>query len=275
MTYCRQFSPAAHGTTYRRLSPNAALIQVLRAIFGDDWVGQRRFTSTSALEALYDTLQVGPGAHVLELASGTGGPAITLARRRGCHVTGIESDTGNGRRARSAAEAAGMAAQVRFVVGNIVTADLSGGTFDAIVGHDAFITVPNKERLLAMCRWLLRQDGRLAATLIVKRGQLDAPPERPSPLAWPILSAEEYRDLMELAGLSVLAIDDLTPTFREVSARWRGALRVWETDLCVELGTEQLAQLQRTIGTLATWTTQGHIGQVRPGGSSPTVRWEQ
>jgi SAM-dependent methyltransferase len=200
---------------------------------------------------------------VLELASGSGGPAFALARRGGCHVTGIDTDPRNVQRARAAVEAAGLAAQVRFVVGDVVTADFSGGAFDAIVSHDAFVTVPKKLRLFAVCRWLLRPNGRLAATLIVRRGRLVAPPEQPSPLAWPILSVEEYRDLLKLAGLSVLAIDDLTPTFREVSARWRGALRVWETDLCAELGTDHLAHLQQTIGRLATWTTQGHIGQVR------------
>jgi cyclopropane fatty-acyl-phospholipid synthase-like methyltransferase len=245
------------------LSPNVTFAQVLRVVFEDDWIGQQRFTPTPALEVLYDTLQVGPGAHVLELASGTGGPALALARRSGCHVTGIDADAENVRCAGAAAEAAGLARRVRFVAGDVGIAHFSAGAFDAIVSHDAFVTVLNKVRLLARCRRLLRDDGRLAAVLIVRRGALTAPPEWSSLLAWPILSLEEYRSLMELAGLRVLAIEDLTPTFREVSARWRGALHAWEAELFATLGIEQLTQLQRAIGTLAAWATQGHIGQVR------------
>ena len=69
----------------------SALAHVLSTVFHDNWIGQHRFTTTAEIDALHAALQVGPGAHVLDIGGGTGGPAIYLAQQTGCHVTGIDS----------------------------------------------------------------------------------------------------------------------------------------------------------------------------------------
>ncbi len=78
---------------------------------------------------------------------------------------------------------------------------------------------------------------------------------------WLTTTHNVKRDLN--GGLQILTIDDLTTTFREVSARWRGSIAVWEQELIAELGYPDFHMMQSTIGQLAEWATQGRIGQMR------------
>jgi cyclopropane fatty-acyl-phospholipid synthase-like methyltransferase len=244
-----------------RKRAGSALAHVLRTVFGSSWIGQQRFTTTAEIDRLYAALQVGPGAHILEIGSDTGGPAIYLAQQTGCRVTGI--DITPTQRAQAAASAAGLTNQVQFIRADLATAHPPVCTFDAIISCDGFVTVDNKEPLFRVCWRLLRPGGRIACTTIVSRGDRLARPDHPSLLSWPVPTIDDYRALALQAGLQILAVEDLSKTFRELSARWRGSLAVWEDELIAELGQQGFHTLQATVGQLAEWATQDHIGQIR------------
>jgi SAM-dependent methyltransferase len=247
----------------RASAASAALAQVLKAVFNKRWIGQQRFTTSDELDTLFSALHLRSNAHVLDIGCGMGGPAIYLARQAGCQVTGIDVSPANVRVARDTATVAGVADCVRFVDGDILGADFAAETFDAIVGHDVFLTIANTARLFAMCHRVLRPGGRMACALIVKMGALTAPPLQLTEIAWPIPTANDYRAYAELAGLRVLAIDDLTRSFRTVCARWRGALVVWDLRLLPQLPPDELTISWTTIAQVAEWATGGVIGQIR------------
>jgi cyclopropane fatty-acyl-phospholipid synthase-like methyltransferase len=253
--------PARPTRATRRKRACSALTHVLNAVFGNGWIGQQRFTTTTEIDLLLAALQVGPGAHVLDLGSGPGGPAIYLAQQTGCRVTGI--DTAPVQHAQAAAAAAKLTDQVQFIAGDLFTARFTERSFDAIVSRDGFVTVGNQERLFRVCWRLLRPGGRIACTTIISLGEPIDRPQDVSLLSWPLPTSDDYQALALQGGLRILAIDDLTTTFREVSARWRGSLAVWGEDLIAELGYPDFHLMQATIGQLAEWATQGRIGQVR------------
>ncbi len=241
----------------------STLIQMLHTVFGKSWIGQRHFTTTAQIDALHAALQLGPGAHVLELGSGMGGPAIYLAQQTGCRVTGIECSAESVRLAQRAADAAGVAGRVHFLAGDIATATFPAGAFHAIVSHDTFVTLQNKAQLFALCRQWLQPGGHMGTTLIVNRDGLADVTTPPSMLDWPIPTVDDYCALARTAGLQIVAATDLTPTFREISARWRGALMVWELALLPQLSDDEWPALRETIGQLAEWATQGRIGHMQ------------
>jgi cyclopropane fatty-acyl-phospholipid synthase-like methyltransferase len=253
--------PACPTRASRRKRARSALAYVLNAVFDNGWIGQQRFTTTTDIDLLHAALQVGPGAHVLDIGSGTGGPAIYLAQQTGCRVTGI--DAAPVQHAQAAAAAAELTDQVQFIAGDLFTARFPERSFDAIVSRDAFVTIDNQERLFRVCWRLLRPGGRMACTMIVRLGEPIDRPHDVSLLSWPLPTSDDYQALALQGGLRILAIDDLTTTFREVSARWRGSLAVWEEELIAELGPHAFNTLHATIGQLAEWATQGRIGQIR------------
>jgi hypothetical protein len=95
----------------------------------------------------------------------------------------------------------------------------------------------------------------MAAALIVDIGGIEGEPERPALLDWPIPTTDDYRRLAERAGLRIIAIDDLTPSFREIGARWRGALMVWELALAPAFKYDDWTVLRDIVGRLAEWAT--------------------
>jgi SAM-dependent methyltransferase len=260
---------------------------MLGTIFGEQWVGQQRFTPTAQIDALHAAIKVRPRAAVLDLWCGAGGPAIYLAQQTGCRVIGIDPSVDNVRRARAAAAAAGLKNQAYFFSGTLTTIPMPTASFDAIVSHDAFFPVENKLRLLANCSRLLRPGGRMAFTALVDRDHLVGQLERSTQLIWslataetlhanrcgildesmgiaqPLLTADDYRAITTLAGLHVLAADDLTASLRVVSGRWSAALLLWEEELIAELGQAPFEHLRATTGQLAEWAVQGLIGQIR------------
>src|SRR6185503_18586702 len=69
--------------------------QVLDAIrketFGQD-IGQNSWLTLDEYDRFIQRLSLGPEHHVLEVASGSGGPALYLANRVGCYLTGIDAN---------------------------------------------------------------------------------------------------------------------------------------------------------------------------------------
>jgi cyclopropane fatty-acyl-phospholipid synthase-like methyltransferase len=132
---------------------------VLKAVFHKRWIGQQSFTTTDELDTLFSALGPRPDAHVLDIGCGMGGPAIYLARRAGCHVTGIDASPASIGVARDTAIAAAVAERVRFVSGDVLEIDVPAEVFDAIVGQDVFVTIANPARLFAVCHRAFRPAG--------------------------------------------------------------------------------------------------------------------
>jgi SAM-dependent methyltransferase len=241
----------------------SAMMDVLQAVFGQRWVGQQRFTTTAELDALHAALGVGPEARVLDIGSGLGGPAIYLAQHSGCYVMGIDAFDERVQLAQRAAREANLTHRVQFVMGDVLTAAFPPDSFDAIVGDNMCLTVADKALFFERCRRMLRPGGRMAGTLIVRTSAPPAPPRQPTEIAWPIPTADDYRAYAERAGLRILALDDVTRSFRGVCARWRGALVVWDLALLPRVPPDEFALSPAAITQVAEWASQGAIGQIR------------
>src|SRR6188474_2764261 len=83
--------------------------QVLAAVreetYGRD-IGQNSWVTADEYDRYILDLKLNPTSHVLEVASGSGGPALYVARKARCHVTGIDANsngvtTANGSAARA------------------------------------------------------------------------------------------------------------------------------------------------------------------------------
>src|SRR5688500_12377267 len=79
--------------------------------FGVD-IGQNSWVTVDEYERFAPWLQLAAGQHVLEVASGSGGPARYLARATGCRVTGIDANESGVATASRMADEAGDAGLV-------------------------------------------------------------------------------------------------------------------------------------------------------------------
>ncbi len=100
--------------------------------FGED-IGQNSWITVDEYDTFYGWLGLSAGAHVLEVASGSGGPALHLARTHGCQITGIDVNEEGSATANQAA----LAAQVTDVKFQFADANqrlpFEDSTFDAVM----------------------------------------------------------------------------------------------------------------------------------------------
>src|SRR5262252_2159771 len=110
---------------------------VRRQTYGED-IGQSSWMTASEWLGFADLIGVTDASEVLEVGSGSGGPAVYLALKRGCRVTGVDINEHGVRNAIALAAARGVADRVDFRVTNAgATLSFPQESFDAIVSNDS------------------------------------------------------------------------------------------------------------------------------------------
>jgi arsenite methyltransferase len=127
----------------------------VRALLGDSF----HPGGDALTKELGRAVRLGPGDHVLDVASGTGTSAFVLADEFGCRVTGI--DYGE----RNVSEATGRGhARCDFRQADAEGLPFAAGAFDAVISECAFCTFPGKDAAAAEMLRVLKPGGRLGLT---------------------------------------------------------------------------------------------------------------
>jgi arsenite methyltransferase len=147
------------------------------ATYGSDWarllIGDSMHPGGLELtERLGTLLEINSGSRVLDVASGRGASALALARRFGCEVTGIDLSPGGIEAARGEASRSGLVDRVRFEIGDAEALGFDEGEFDAVICECAFCTFPDKVQAAREMLRVLKPDGRLGLSDLVRRGEL-------------------------------------------------------------------------------------------------------
>src|SRR5262245_34667627 len=125
-----------------------AELAVRRQAYGED-IGQSSWMTASEWLRFADQLAVTAASKVLEVGSGSGGPAIYLARKRGCRVAGVDINEHGVRNAIELAADRGVGDRVDFRVADAGAAlPFSTEGFDAIVSNDAMCHVQQRLAVL-------------------------------------------------------------------------------------------------------------------------------
>jgi len=176
-------------------------------------------------------LRVGPGATVVDIASGRGTSALQLARACGCDVIGVDLAAASVAAATEAAADAGVSDRVRFVVGDAEALPLDDASMDGALCECALCTFPDKDAAAAEIGRVLRSGATLALADITADPER-LPAELKSLQAWVACIADarplaEVASLVGRAGFVVERVerrdDALERLLEEVDARLRVA----------------------------------------------------
>ena len=137
---------------------------VRREAFGED-IGQNSWLTVADFRRFWAWLALDAGSHVLDIASGSGGPAVFLAQTLGCRLTGFDVNEHGVANANRLASAQGMAERVQFRVGDASQRlALADESVDAVLCIDAINHLPDRARVLRELGRVLRRGGRLLFT---------------------------------------------------------------------------------------------------------------
>lgn len=167
----------------------------------------------SATLRLAGLASIRPGATILDLGCGVGGPARTLAAEYGADVTGLDLSVAYIRAAQALTAAVRSGRQVRFMIGDMHKIPSAQDRYEVVWIQHALMNVPDKPAALREVERVLQPKGRLAVHEILSIRSR----EGPYPLPWAddraldhLCSAAALRDLMGEARLEELAWEDLT-----------------------------------------------------------------
>lgn len=154
-----------------------------------------------------------PGARVLDVGGGLGGPARTLAAEFGCQVTVVDLTESYVRAAQLLTAQLGLGDRVTHQVGNALDLPFEAGTFDVVWTQNSGMNIADKPRLYAGFHRVLRPGGVLAL-----QEPMAGPVQPPIfPVMWApdmatsfLRPPQEMRRLIEAAGFRARFWDDIT-----------------------------------------------------------------
>jgi len=124
-------------------------------------------TLAQALDAHTDLVaemaRPGTGEHILDVGCGIGAPAVRIAKRHGCEVTGVNISREQVRQGRQMIDESWMSERVKIARGDARALDFPDSSFDAIVcleaAGDICVSDPDKHRFVRELHRLLRPGG--------------------------------------------------------------------------------------------------------------------
>ena len=162
-------------------------------------------------------------AHVLDIGSGLGGPARTVAETYGCRVTGIDITPAFCAAAATLSDRVGLGDRVTFLQGDATSMPFGDAEFDAVMTIHVAMNIAAKDRMYGEARRVLKPGGRFAAYDVLQGegGEVFYPvPWAREPSISHLVTPEEMEALLTGAGFRILTVHDST----EESQQWFEAM---------------------------------------------------
>lgn len=155
-----------------------------------------------------EELRLTADSHVLDLGSGLGGPARTLAEVAGCTVTGIDLTPEFCEAATALSQWTGLSDRTRFHTGDATATGLPDSCVHAALSVHVAMNIEDKSALFAEAFRLLRPGGRFVVYDVLQGegGEIHYPvPWANDPATSFLATPEDMRHLLTAAGFDVIS----------------------------------------------------------------------
>lgn len=174
---------------------------------------QDHYGHLEANDALIAAAEICTGSQVLDICAGIGGPARYVAWKAGAEVTGIDLTESRCHGALELSGRVGLAAATRFACGDAQGLPFGDASFDAVIGQEAWLHVPDKPALLREAARVLRSGGRIAFTDWIAGDGFTAADRSLMEATFAAVNVpapDRYKDMLAAAGFSDIGVTDLS-----------------------------------------------------------------
>jgi SAM-dependent methyltransferase len=180
----------------------------------------------AATVEIIDALGITADSHVLDLGSGLGGPARTIAELTGCTVTGVDLTPEFCEAATALSEWTGLSERTRFRVGDATATGLPDAAVDAAMTVHVAMNISDKPALYAEAFRVLRPTGRFVVYDVLQGegGEVRYPVPWANDSSTSFLATpQDMRKMLAAAGFEVVSEVDSSAEslvwFQEMLAR--------------------------------------------------------
>jgi len=239
--------------------------EIRQEAFGED-IGQNGWLTAAEQDLFIPWLHLSERTALLDLACGSGRPALRMGERTGSRVCGLDLH------AEGIATASRLAAtQYPAVRSSFQSGDagkplpFEDGAFNAITCIDAINHLPDRRRVLREWRRVLKTGGRLLITdPVVLTGTVSAEEiARRSAIGFFLFVPQGHNEvLLKEAGFVVMHVEDRTANMAGNAAGWLAARRRREADLRRIEGDATFDGQQRFLETAATLAKERRLSRM-------------
>jgi SAM-dependent methyltransferase len=241
------------------------LAAIRRETFGED-IGQNSWLTADEYDRFISWLRLRPEQHVLEVASGSGGPALYLADRSSCHVTGIDNNESGIAEATRAAFQSHQSHRVSFRVGDANSSlPFANDTFDGLMCIDSMNHFPDRLRVFQEWQRVLHPGRRAVFTdpVVITRPVTNDDLALRSSIGLFVFTPPGVNEhFIETAGFNLLRREDVTSNAALVAGRWQRARHRHRDELLEIEGEERFEGLQKFFGAVHRLTFERRLSRI-------------
>ena len=217
-----------------------AMLEIERRVLGCDYGGTSWTTQDEAIR-IREFLDLRPGVRLLDVGSGSGWPALYLAKLAGCEVFLTDTPVNGLQIAIGRAKSDGLEARSRALGATGAALPFAESTFDAISHSDVLCCLPSKLAVLEECRRVARSNARMAFSVIAPAHSLSSEDRRRVLETGPpyVEAPDDYAALLRVANWRILDRIDVTNEFlRSIELR-NAAMEATKDAVVALLGIEE------------------------------------
>ena len=224
--------------------------RVRRETYGED-LGQSSWMTVDELDDFGEWLELHDGSRLLDVGSGSGGPALHLAETTGAAVVGVDVLEAGIAAATAQAQAYDLEERATFVRANAAERlPFENESFDAVLSVDAMCHLPDRFGVLEELRRVTKPGGRVlftdptVVTGLVSSGEIA---DRSAIGVYVFSIASTNEELIAAAGFDLLRREDLTESTATVARRWADARQRLSDELIADEGAATFDGVQRFL----------------------------
>jgi ubiquinone/menaquinone biosynthesis C-methylase UbiE len=240
--------------SYRNIT-SPVMRSIGRCLYDCDY-GGTSWTTREEAEEIERQLRLAPGRTLLEVGAGAGWPGLYLAKRSGCSVVMLDLPLEGLRVALERARTDALADRCVVAQADGAKLPLKGAAFDAVSHSDVLCCLPDKLGVLSECRRAIRNDGRMAFTVIYLADTLSAKDRAEAIAAGPpfVEADMTYEEMLARTGWRLHERTDLTAALAQSMRRMIDAQQAHADELAKLRGDEEvkegLSQARRKVPTV-------------------------